>query len=95
MALSKQALLKLLSDIYHQSKKNIMNLLESPVLDEILDNGAEKANAIASATLRENGGRDGTRRKTVRISMIADNDRIVQNRSPNNVIENLTPFITK
>ena len=30
-----------------------MNLLESPVLDDILDNGAEKANAIASATLQK------------------------------------------
>ena len=28
-----------------------MNLLDSPVLDEILDKGAEKANAIASVTL--------------------------------------------
>ena len=36
-------------------------LLESPILDEILDKGAEKANSIASSTLPKNGECDGAR----------------------------------
>ena len=57
----KPALQKRLSITYRLSKKSTTSFLNSPVLDEILDKGAVKANAIASVTVGKMESRDGTR----------------------------------